>query len=224
MKDYTQRRHRMVESHILQEKIQDRRVLAAMMKVPRDRFVPEALADRAYENCALPIGEGQTISQPYVVACTVAALELTGQEKILEIGVGSGYQAAILAECGRKVYGIERIGSLTQRAQKVLEELGVLNVVLRTGDGTYGWQEYGPYHAIAVAAAGPEVPPPLLKQLALGGRMVIPVGDRNGQVLRRICRTTNGFETEELDLVQFVPLVGRYGMMHDGESPKQGRG
>jgi protein-L-isoaspartate(D-aspartate) O-methyltransferase len=201
----------MVERQLVRRGISDERVIAAMKKVPRHRFVAEAIADRAYDDCALPIGEGQTISQPFIVGRTVAALNLTGGEKVLEVGAGSGYQAAVLAECARRVYGIERIRNLTRRAQTLLEELGYTNVLIRTADGCYGWHEHAPYDAIAVAAASPEIPPPLLEQLAVGGRLVIPVGGDGAQTLQRIVRTEDGYEKEVLEGVQFVPLIGRYG-------------
>lgn len=212
MPDWEGRRARMVERQLVRRGITDERVIEAMRKVPRHLFVAEALADRAYDDGALPIGDGQTISQPFIVARTVSALELTGEEKVLEVGAGSGYQAAVLGECARRVFGIERIRSLAKRAQSLLEHLGYSNVIIRMADGTYGWREHAPFDAIAVAAATPEVPPPLLEQLAEGGRMVIPVGDPTGQLLKRIRRTADGYTEEILEGVQFVPLVGRYGV------------
>lgn len=202
----------MVKRQIERRGVTDERVIAAMRKVPRHEFVAEALRDRAYDDGALPIGEGQTISQPFIVARTVSALELKGDERVLEVGSGSGYQAAVLAECCKKVYGIERIRSLARNSQELLERLGYTNVIIRCADGSYGWNEHAPYDAIAVAAASPDVPPPLLQQLAVGGRMVIPVGPSFGQVLRRIVRVSEDeVEEESLEGVQFVPLVGRYG-------------
>lgn len=215
MIDYAGRRARMVERQLRGRGIEDERVLAAMEKVPRHRFVAEALADRAYADCALPIGEGQTISQPFVVARTVSALELTGSEKVLEVGAGSGYQAAVLAECARRVFAIERIASLASRAQDVIESLGYTNLAVRCADGTYGWAEHAPYDAIAVAAAGPTVPEPLVEQLAEGGRLVMPVGSRDAQVLRRYWKTADGLRAEDLEGVAFVPLIGKFGVRED---------
>ena len=208
----------MVQEHVVARGIIDARVVAAMEKVPRHRFVDAALAERAYSDRALPIGEKQTISQPYVVARSVAALGLTGTERVLEIGVGSGYQAAVLAECARRVYGIERLHTLSARAQKLLEELGYGNVIVRTGDGTEGWREQAPFDAIVVAAGSPGVPQPLVDQLADGGRLVIPIDapppDPAGeptQTLTLVRRHGSEVTTERMDDVVFVPLIGKHG-------------
>jgi protein-L-isoaspartate(D-aspartate) O-methyltransferase len=204
-------RRRMVQEQVAARGIADARVLAAMEKVPRHRFVDAALADRAYSDRALPIGEKQTISQPYVVGRSVAAARLTGTERVLEVGVGSGYQAAVIAECAKRVFGIERIPALSARATKVLEELGYGNVIVRTGDGSEGWKEQAPFDAILVAAGTAEAPPPLLEQLAEGGRLVIPLGGGESQVLTLFERHGSDFARTALDPVLFVPLIGRHG-------------
>ena len=204
-------RKRMVQEQVVSRGIADDRVARAMERVPRHRFVDAALASRAYEGSALPIGEKQTISHPYIVARSVAAARLTGSERVLEIGVGSGYQAAVLAECAKRVYGVERIAALSQRAQRLLEELGVGNVIVRTGDGTEGWKEQAPFDAILVAAAASEAPKPLLEQLAEGGRLVVPVAKDDHQVLAVFTRNGDRFDRRDLDDVVFVPLIGRHG-------------
>ena len=204
-------RKRMVADQVAARGITDPIVLRAMEKVPRHRFVDAALADRAYSDRALPIGEKQTISQPYVVARSVAAARLSGTERVLEVGVGSGYQAAVLAECARRVFGIERIAALSARTTRLLEELGYGNVIVRTGDGSEGWKEQAPFDAILVAAASAEAPAPLLEQLADGGRLVIPIGAGETQVLTLIERHGTDFPRSVLDPVVFVPLIGRHG-------------
>ena len=210
--DFASLRKRMVDEQVIARGITDPRVTAAMLEVPRHRFVDDALAERAYSDRALPIGEKQTISQPYVVARSLAALRLTGTERVLEVGVGSGYQAAVLSRCVKRVFGIERIGALTQRAGKLLEELGYGNVVVRTGDGTSGWKDQAPFDAIVVAAGGPSIPEPLVEQLADGGRMVIPVDrGQDGQTLTLVEKNGNAVTTTRLDDVIFVPLIGKYG-------------
>lgn len=201
----------MVRDQLMPRGINDPRVLAAMRKVPRHRFMEEALWGEAYGDYPVPIGERQTISQPYIVALMTQALELKGQEKVLEIGTGSGYQAAILAELSRKVYSIERIRSLFLRARKIFDELKYFNIVLKVYDGTLGWPEESPFDAIIVTAASPDIPAPLLEQLAPKGRMVIPVGDRYSQTLKKITRTDEGFEEEDLGGVRFVSLIGEHG-------------
>ena len=187
-------------------------VLDAFRAVPREAFVPEDLVTSAYRDAPLPIGEGQTISQPYVVALMVEALHLTGTERVLEIGTGSGYAAAILGTLTRQVLTIERLDVLASRATERLDRLGFHNVAVRCGDGTLGWGEYAPYDAILVSAGGPTVPAALLGQLAPGGRLVIPVGESaDAQVLTRVTRTTDGFVEEKLGEVRFVPLIGAQG-------------
>ncbi len=208
---YQKARERMVNTQIAARGIRDPRVLAAMRKVPRHLFVDEALKDQAYGDYPLPIGEGQTISQPYIVALMTEALELKGPEKVLEVGTGSGYQAAILAELARWVYSIERYPSLAQRAKRILEKLGYHNVIIKVGDGTKGWPEAAPFDAIIVTAAGPKIPEPLLAQLKDGGRLVMPVGDEWSQYLIKVTKKGDELIKENLGAVRFVKLVGEYG-------------
>jgi protein-L-isoaspartate(D-aspartate) O-methyltransferase len=211
MMDLNKAREKMVREQLVPRGITDQRVLAAMGKVPRHFFIEEALRGEAYNDNPLPIGERQTISQPYIVALMSQAMELRGTEKVLEIGTGSGYQTAILAELARKVFSIERVRPLFQRARRILDELKYFNVVLKVYDGTQGWPEEGPFEAIMVTAASPEVPSPLLDQLALNGRLIIPVGDRYSQTLKKILKTEKGYEEEDLGGVRFVSLIGQYG-------------
>jgi protein-L-isoaspartate(D-aspartate) O-methyltransferase len=202
-------RRRMVEEQLERRDIEDPKVLAAMGRVPRHRFVPEALQFRAYADHPLPIGSGQTISQPYIVALMTQLAELEPDDSVLEIGTGSGYQAAVLAEIVREVYTIEIIPELAERAKALLAELGYRNVTPRTGDGYVGWKENAPFDAILVTAAPPEVPQPLLEQLAPGGILVIPVGPQSmTQRLLRIEKSADGSTTtREIIPVVFVPLV-----------------
>ena len=204
-------RNRLVET--LQARgIHDLAVLRAVSTVPRHRFVPDGVRHRAYEDTALPIGGGQTISQPWVQARYLEVLSLTGREKVLEVGTGSGYQTALLAQVADRVFSIERVPELTREAQRIIQELGIKNVTIMGGDGTLGWRPYAPYDAILVAAASPEAPRPLLEQLALGGRLVIPIGDRDRQVLHVVVRRdVDRFETTTLGDVRFVPLIGEHG-------------
>ena len=205
-------RERMVADQLRARGITDPRVLTAMGRVPRHRFVEEALAARAYGDYPLPIGEKQTISQPYMVALMTQALELMGGERVLEVGTGSGYQTAILAEVATKVYSVERIRSLADRARAILEELGYYNVLIRVGDGTLGWREEAPFDAVLVTAAAPEVPSPLVEQVKPGGRLVIPVGGSTAQVLKCLVKTPEGSVQEsELAGCVFVKLVGEQG-------------
>jgi protein-L-isoaspartate(D-aspartate) O-methyltransferase len=201
----------MVTHQLRDEDISDPRVLRAMAKVPRHLFVPEHLLSYAYEDRPLPIGMGQTISQPYMVARMVEALELTGTERVLDVGTGSGYQAAILGELSREVWSIEIIPELAHRARATLEELGYENIHVVVGDGSLGLVEYAPYDAIVVAAASPALLDTLLGQLGPSGRLVVPVGDRGGQVLKRFTRVGRGSTTESLGPCTFVPLVGEHG-------------
>jgi protein-L-isoaspartate(D-aspartate) O-methyltransferase len=211
MIDFPKARSKMVEDQIIPRGIKDARVIAAMRKVPRHLFVEEALQSQAYSDHPLPIGEKQTISQPYMVALMTEALQLKGKEKVLEIGGGSGYQTAILAELSEKVFSIERIRSLAIRARQLLYELGYYNVELKIFDGTYGWLEEAPFDAIIVTAGAPDIPQPLLDQLAMDGRLVIPVGDAYVQDLIRITKTEEGKKREDLGGCRFVKLIGRYG-------------
>lgn len=201
----------MVEEQIISRGIKDPKLIDAMRKVPRHLFVEEALQSQAYNDHPLPIGEKQTISQPYMVALMTEALQLTGKEKILEIGTGSGYQTAILAEIAGKVFSIERIRSLAIKARKLLYELGYFNVEIKIFDGTFGWAEEAPFDAIIVTAGSPDIPQPLVDQLAIGGRLVIPLGDPSIQDLIRIIKTEEGTKREDLGGCRFVKLIGRYG-------------
>lgn len=205
------RQQEMVNIQLVARGISDQRVLDAFRKVPRHLFVPENMRDSAYDDCALPIGEGQTISQPYMVAIMTELLKLKGEEKVLEIGTGSGYQAAILAKLCKKVYTIERIETLSQRAEKILKELKYTNIEFIIGDGTQGYQEAEPYEGIIVTAGCPSIPNPLIDQLADGGRLVIPVGDIYPQVLTTVTKQGTEIFTEESIGCVFVPLVGKYG-------------
>lgn len=211
MIDFPKARLKMVEEQIISRGIEDPRVIAAMKKVPRHLFVEEALQSQAYSDHPLPIGEKQTISQPYMVALMTEALQLNGREKVLEIGAGSGYQAAILAELAAKVFSIERIRSLAIKARKLLYELGYFNVEIRVSDGTYGWLEESPFDGIIVTAGSPDIPQPLIDQLAMGGRLVIPVGDAYVQDLIRVTQTEEGIRREDLGGCRFVKLIGKYG-------------
>jgi protein-L-isoaspartate(D-aspartate) O-methyltransferase len=205
----------MVESQLVARGIRDQRVIDAMLKIPRHLFVQEAMADQAYSDSPLPIGDRQTISQPYMVALMTELVMLKGGERVLEIGTGSGYQAAILASLVDKVYTIERFRPLALQARKVLDSLRLLNVNLRIGDGSEGWPEEAPFDAILVTAGAPEVPQKLLEQLSIGGRLVIPVGNQYDQVLKRITRTADSFLSEHSVACRFVKLVGKSGWCSD---------
>ncbi len=209
--NYEGARQKMLDAQIRARNVRDPRVLEAMRKVPRHLFVEEALRDRAYLDKALPIGEKQTISQPYMVAAMSEALELTGRERVLEIGTGSGYQTAILAELAESVFSVERIASFVPLARRRLEALGRYNVLVKVGDGTIGWSEHAPYDAILVTAAAPQLPRPLLEQLSVGGRLVVPMGPEESQTLMRIRRDEKGFHEEALGECRFVKLIGRHG-------------
>ncbi len=211
---FQKQRLRMVDTQIRARGIASPRLLDAMSKIPRHLFVEEALADQAYNDNPLPIGEMQTISQPYMVALMTDALDLKGREKVLEIGTGSGYQSALLAELADQVFSIERIASLANHARRILDELGYYNVAIRVGDGTYGWKEEAPFDAIIVTAGAPEIPMPLVEQLAVGGRLAVPVGGRHIQELLKITRLSenvNDLKKENLGGCRFVDLVGEYG-------------
>ncbi|MDH4007309.1 MAG: protein-L-isoaspartate(D-aspartate) O-methyltransferase [Desulfuromonadales bacterium] len=212
MKNFSIARRRMVEDQVVARGVRDPRVIDAMLQVPRHKFVEEALESQAYQDAPLPIGERQTISQPYMVAVMSEALALDGTEKVLEVGTGSGYQAAVLAVLADQVFSLERIPALARRARKALDSCGYSKVNIRLADGTLGWQEMAPFDAIVVTAGAPDVPRDYLDQLAVGGRLVIPVGDRMSQVLMRITRTSeHEFKEEQLLGCRFVPLVGNHG-------------
>jgi protein-L-isoaspartate(D-aspartate) O-methyltransferase len=208
---YARERDEMIERLRKHYRIQNENVLAAMSATPRHLFVPEALRGHAYGDYALPIDHGQTISQPYIVARQTELLEAKKDARILEIGAGSGYQTAILAQVAGKVYALERIPDLARNAQSLLRELKIYNAIIKCFDGTFGWNEFAPYHGILVAAAAPEIPQPLVNQLIIGGHLVIPVGSEKEQRLLRVNRTMAGVEVEDFGGCQFVKLIGRYG-------------
>jgi protein-L-isoaspartate(D-aspartate) O-methyltransferase len=210
-RDLAHQRALMVERHVAGRGIQDERVLQAMREVPRHRFVPQVVAARAYGPGALPIGSKQTISQPWIVARMIELLELTGREKVLEVGTGTGYQAAVLSKLCARVHTIERINELASKASEIFRALRIANVSVKVFDGTYGWSEHAPFDRIIVAAAGPEVPEPLVQQLARTGRMVIPVGPAGNQRLARVTRVGTGVRIEDCGSAEFVPLVGKFG-------------
>ncbi len=204
-------RERMVQEQLRPRGIADERVLQAMAEVPRHLFVEDAMRAQAYGDYPLPIGGDQTISQPLVVAAMTQALQLTGTEQVLEIGTGSGYQASVLSRLCEKVYTVERINSLLAGARKVFDTLHYYNILSRLDDGTMGWQEYAPYDAIIVTAGGPEIPQPLVDQLADNGRMVIPVGERDVQELHLVKKVDGEVEIEKMESVRFVSLIGEHG-------------
>jgi len=205
-------REAMVERLRIYYRIADERVLEVMGRLPRHRFLPEALGAQAYKDNAVPIGGGQTISQPFIVAKMTELLALKGNEKVLDIGAGSGYQTAILASLARKVFAVERLANLAAEAEQRLKQLGIRNVSVKTADGTEGWDAYRPFDAILVAAGSPAIPEPLIAQLKIGGRMVIPVGSEE-RSQRLICATRNvsGYTTEDHGPCSFVPLIGLHG-------------
>ena len=218
-------RESMVEGLMSAHGIHDVRVLAAMREVPRHLFIPPELEESAYEDVPLPIGESQTISQPYIVALMLQALELKPGDRVLETGTGSGYAAALLGRLAGDVYSIERIESLAHTAALRLRELGHSNVHVHHADGSLGWPDASPYDAVVVAAGSPAVPRTLLEQLKEGGRLVMPVGDKEGQVLIRVRREGNRFNREELETVRFVPLIGQGGWSDNpSHSPCGGQG
>ena len=200
--------------------IRDLAVLRAISEVPRHLFVPESVRHRAYEDCALPIAAGQTISQPWVQARSIELAALTGRDRVLEIGTGSGYQTALLAHCAEQVFSVERVSTLARSAQAALAQAGIRNTSIMVGDGTLGWRPYAPYDAILVAAASPEVPLPLLEQLSPGGRLIVPIGDRGAQVLTLVTRNVDGtVQTRTVSDVRFVPLLGQFGFGGQEPSP-----
>ena len=200
----------MVDEQLARRGITDERVLAAMRRVPRHLFVDEALRDRAYGDHPLPIGEQQTISQPYIVGLMTSLLALEGGEKVLDVGTGSGYQTAVLAALARRVCSIERLPALSARARGIIEGLGITNVWIRVGNGALGWPDEAPFDRILVAAGGPTVPPPLFQQLAPGGRMVLPIGDATNQTLTLVENVNGQMKTTSYGDCSFVKLVGKY--------------
>ena len=209
--DYRLAREKMVKSQLIPRGIKDPKVLEAMGKVPRDLFVEEALGGETYNDHPLPIGHKQTISQPYIVALMTEALELTGDEKVLEIGTGSGYQTAILAELSYRVYTVERIRALMVGARSILARLNYNNILFKAFDGTLGWKEYEPYDAIIITAGSPKLPQPLLDQLAEGGRLIIPIGDMSSQELIKMTNRRGRYIEKNLGGCRFVNLIGVHG-------------
>ena len=218
--EFKETREFMVRTQLIPRGIKDVRVLDAMRKVPRHVFVPENIQSRAYDDMALAIGEGQTISQPYMVAVMTELLELKGEEKVLEIGTGSGYQAAILAELAKEVYTVERIADLAAQAQDKFRTLGYTNINVRVSDGTLGLPEKAPFNGILITAGTPKIPEPLIEQLAEGGIIIGPVGDRFSQQLIRIKKTGGKLQQEYHTPCVFVPLIGKYGWEEDKDNPQ----
>jgi protein-L-isoaspartate(D-aspartate) O-methyltransferase len=211
MINFQKARDRMVETQLISRGISDPRVLEAMRKVPRHLFVEEALKEQAYSDFPLPIGEKQTISQPYIVALMTETLGLKGHEKILEIGTGSGYQAAILAELADRVFSIERFPGLAYRANQILQKQGYQNIIIRVADGSLGWPDEAPFDGVMATAGTPKIPQPLIDQLGMGARLVLPVGDRLSQELIMVERVPEGIKKTNLGGVRFVDLVGKLG-------------
>ena len=211
IKSYAGQRRKMVEEQLVERGINDLRLLEVVSRVPRHLFVQESLQHRAYGDTPLPIGENQTISQPYIVGAMTEALHLKGEERVLEIGTGSGYQTAIIAELCRQVFTIERLNNLSRKAQNILESLNYMNIVFKMFDGTYGWPDQAPFDAILITASAPEIPGSLVKQLGDGGRLVAPIGEADKQKL--VVLTKNGDRVSRRDLgdCKFVPLIGKYG-------------
>ena len=211
IKSYAGQRRKMVEEQLVERGINDLRLLEVVSRVPRHLFVQESLQHRAYGDTPLPIGENQTISQPYIVGAMTEALDLKGEERVLEIGTGSGYQTAIIAELCSQVFTIERLNNLSRKAQNVLESLNYMNIVFKMFDGTYGWPDQAPFDAILITASAPEIPGSLVKQLGDGGRLVAPIGEADKQKL--VVLTKNGDRVSRRDLgdCKFVPLIGKYG-------------
>lgn len=201
----------MVQDYVAGRGIKDERILQAMREVPRHLFVPTLVAAKAYGAGALPIGAKQTISQPYIVARMIELLDLTGKEKVLEIGTGTGYQAVVLSKLCAKVFSIERVNELALRAAELIRTLKIYNASVKVFDGTYGWSDQAPFDRIIVAAAAPEVPKPLLEQLSRTGKLVIPIGEPGNQRLARVMRVGTRVQIEDCGTAEFVPLVGKFG-------------
>ena len=210
-REFAHLRKKMVDEYVAKRGIRDARILQAMRDVPRHLFVPSVVAAKAYGPGALPIGAKQTISQPYIVARMIELLELTGKEKVLEIGTGTGYQAVVLSKLCAKVFSIERINELALRAAELIRVLKVYNATVKVFDGTYGWSDQAPFDRIIVAAAAPEVPEPLVQQLARTGRLVLPIGPVGNQRLARVTRVGTRVQIEDCGSAEFVPLVGKFG-------------
>ncbi len=209
--DYEILRKRMVQEQLIPRGIKNPTVLNVFSKIERHKFIPESLRSSAYADFPLSIGEGQTISQPYIVALMTECLDLTGKEKVLEIGTGSGYQTAILAELAGEVYSIERFEVLTERAQTLLSELGYKNIKIKVGDGTLGWKEAAPFDRIIIAAASPKIPLPLIEQLADSGKLILPLGESLAQVLTLVEKKEGKLKSMDICGCVFVPLVGKHG-------------
>lgn len=208
---YERLREEMVQKFVIDAGIEDERIVGAMRKVPRHLFVETALAHQAYSGATLPIGFGQTISHPGTVAWMTAAIEIRDGEKVLEVGTGSGYQAAVLAEVGAKVFTIERIPQLAEKALQLFHELGYYSIAVQIGDGTVGWTRYAPFNKIIVTAGSPEIPDALIDQLAENGKMIIPVGDATNQIFKMVVRENDFIKTTTSKAGSFVPLIGREG-------------
>jgi len=210
-REFAHLRKKMVDEYVAKRGVRDERILQAMREVPRHLFVPSVLAAKAYGPGALPIGAKQTISQPYIVGRMIELLELTGKEKVLEIGTGTGYEAVVLSKLCAKVFSIERINELALRAAELIRVLKVYNATVKVFDGTYGWSDQAPFDRIIVAAAAPEVPEPLVQQMARTGRMVLPIGKGGNQRLARVTRVGTRIQIEDCGSAEFVPLVGKFG-------------
>jgi len=213
--NYEEQRQQMVHRQLISRHICDPNVIKAFGKVPREEFIPEKDRHNAYGDYPLPIGEGQTISQPFMVALMTQALKLRNDDCVLEIGTGSGYQVAILAEIAKKVFTVERFSRLSEHARVTLKKLGYKNIFFHVGDGTCGWPQHSPYQAIVVTAGAPHMPSPLIEQLSVGGRIVIPVGDTFGQTLILVRKSVSSVEEERICGCVFVPLIGKFGWHKD---------
>ena len=211
IQSYAGQRRKMVEEQLVERGIKDLRVQEAMSRVPRHLFAQESLEHRAYGDTPLPIGENQTLSQPYIVGAMTEALALKGEERVLEIGTGSGYQTAIIAELARQVFTIERLNNLSRKAQKILEGLSYMNIVFKMFDGTYGWPDQAPFDAILITASAQEIPESLIKQLGDGGRLVAPIGEADKQKLVLLTKNKERVSRKDLGDCKFVPLIGKYG-------------
>ena len=211
IQSYAGQRRKMVEEQLVERGVKDLRLLEAMSRVPRHLFAQDSLQHRAYGDTPLPIGENQTLSQPYIVGAMTEALALKGEERVLEIGTGSGYQTAIIAELARQVFTIERLNNLSRKAQKILEGLNYMNIVFKMFDGTYGWPDQAPFDAILITASAREIPESLIKQLGDGGRLVAPVGETDKQKLVVLTKKGDRVSRKNLGDCKFVPLIGKYG-------------